>query len=158
VAYVDIDVHHGDGVFYAFESDPELIIADIHEDGRFLYPGTGRADETGKGAAAGTKLNIPLEPGAGDAEFMQAWPRVIAHLRRFEPEVFLFQCGADGLQGDPLAHLTYTAEVHTHATRSLCELARGTAQGRIMAFGGGGYNGRNLAQAWNNVLREMVTR
>jgi acetoin utilization protein AcuC len=156
VGYVDIDVHHGDGVYYAFEADPELIIADIHENGHFLYPGTGYADEIGKGDAEGTKLNIPLDPGAGDAEFMRAWPRVVAHLRRFKPEFYLFQCGADGLQGDPLAHLNYSAAVHAHAARSLCGLARETAKGRIMAFGGGGYNGRNLAAAWNTVLRELV--
>ena len=70
VAYVDIDAHHGDGVFYAFEGDADLIFADIHEDGRFLYPGTGAATETGKGVARGTKLNIPLPPEAGDTEFL----------------------------------------------------------------------------------------
>ena len=64
IAYVDIDAHHGDGVFYAFEDDPELVFADIHEDGRYLYPGTGHVTETGAGAARGTKLNLPLLPGA----------------------------------------------------------------------------------------------
>ncbi len=62
---MDIDAHHGDGVFYAFEADPRVIFADLHEDGQYLYPGTGSAEETGSGAAAGTKLNIPLPPGAG---------------------------------------------------------------------------------------------
>ena len=66
IAYVDIDAHHGDGMFYAFEADPDLIIADIHEDGRALFPGTGHKNETGKGAAEGTKLNIPLRPRMGD--------------------------------------------------------------------------------------------
>jgi hypothetical protein len=65
IAYVDIDAHHGDGVYYAFDDDPELIFADIHEDGRDLYPGTGAAEETGRGTATGTKLNVPLPPGAG---------------------------------------------------------------------------------------------
>ena len=123
VAYVDIDVHHGDGVFYAYEDDPDLIFADIHEDGRYLYPGTGHAHETGQGAAKGTKLNIPLAPGAGDRDFLEAWPRVVAHLRKFEPQFVLFQCGADGLDGDPLAHLTYTPQVHAHAARSLVHFA-----------------------------------
>ena len=67
IAYVDIDAHHGDGVFYGFEDDPDLIFADIHEDGRYLYPGTGAAEETGTGRARGTKLNIPMAPGADDA-------------------------------------------------------------------------------------------
>jgi len=67
VAYVDIDAHHGDGVFYAFEDDARVVFADLHEDGRYLYPGTGAAGETGRGAAAGMKLNVPLPPGADDA-------------------------------------------------------------------------------------------
>ena len=157
VAYIDIDVHHGDGVFYAYEDDPDLIFADIHEDGRYLYPGTGHASETGKGAAKGTKLNIPLAPGAGDREFLEAWPRVVAHLRKFAPQFVVFQCGADGLDGDPLAHLTYTPQVHAHAARSLVHLADQYCAGRLMAFGGGGYDRSNLAKAWSNVLRELAT-
>jgi acetoin utilization protein AcuC len=156
VAYVDIDVHHGDGVFYAYEDDPDLIFADIHEDGRFLYPGTGHAHESGTGKARGTKLNIPLAPGAGDHTFTEAWTRVVAHLRAFQPQFFLFQCGADGLEGDPLAHLRYSPQVHAHAARSLCHLADEHAAGRLMAFGGGGYNRNNLARAWCSVLRELV--
>ena len=157
VAYVDIDVHHGDGVFYAYEDDSELIFADIHEDGLFLYPGTGHAHETGTGKARGTKLNIPLAPGAGDHAFSEAWPRVVAHLREFQPQFFLFQCGADGLDGDPLAHLRYSPQVHAQAARSLCHLADEYAAGRLMAFGGGGYNRGNLAKAWCSVLREFVS-
>jgi acetoin utilization protein AcuC len=157
VAYVDIDVHHGDGLFYAYERDPELIIADIHEDGRFLYPGTGHAHETGTGKATGTKINIPLAPGAGDHAFSEAWARVVAHLREFQPQFFLFQCGADGLEGDPLAHLHYSPQVHAQAARSLCHLADEYAAGRLMVFGGGGYNRSNLARAWCSVLRELVS-
>jgi acetoin utilization protein AcuC len=156
VAYVDIDVHHGDGVFYAYESDPDLIFADVHEDGRFLYPGSGHAHETGEGRGKGTKLNIPLPPGAGDREFLEAWPRVVAHLREQRPEFFVFQCGADGLDGDPLGHLRYSAQAHAHATRSLCQLADAFCGGRIMVFGGGGYDRGNLARAWCTVLGELV--
>ena len=108
IAYVDIDVHHGDGLYYPYEEDPDLIYADIHQDGRTLYPGTGHAHETGKGAAKGTKLNIPLLPGMGDKEFFEVWEAVEAHLRKFKPEFILFQCGADSLAGDPLAMLQYT--------------------------------------------------
>jgi acetoin utilization protein AcuC len=72
VVYVDIDAHHGDGVFYGFEDDPRALFADIHEDGRYLYPGTGHREETGRGPAAGTKLNIPVPPGADDETFYEA--------------------------------------------------------------------------------------
>lgn len=156
IAYVDIDVHHGDGLYYSYEDDPDLIYADIHQDGRSIYPGTGYAHETGKDAARGTKLNIPLLPGMGDKEFFAAWPRVEEHLRTFRPEFILFQCGADSLAGDPLAALQYTPAAHAHAAQRLCALANEMAGGRIMGFGGGGYNRNNLAAAWCAVLDEFI--
>jgi acetoin utilization protein AcuC len=156
LAYVDIDVHHGDGVFYAFEDDPDLGFADIHQDGRTLYPGTGHITETGKGDATGTKLNLPLWPGADDANFANTWAQVEAYVEAFEPEMILFQCGADGLAGDPLAALCYTAASHAHAARSLCTLADRHAQGRLLAMGGGGYNRDNLAQAWVAVVEALL--
>ncbi|HXV09512.1 MAG TPA: hypothetical protein VD839_01775 [Burkholderiales bacterium] len=156
IGYVDIDVHHGDGLFYPYEEDPDLIYADIHQDGRTLYPGTGYAHETGKGAAKGTKLNIPLLPGMGDREFMEAWERVEEHLRCFKPEFMVFQCGADSLAGDPLAMLQYTAAAHGHAAKRLCVLAGEFSRGRIMGLGGGGYNRANLAAAWCAVLDQFI--
>jgi acetoin utilization protein AcuC len=156
VAYVDIDVHHGDGLYYPYEDDPDFIYADIHEDGRFLYPGTGHDYERGKGEGEGLKLNLPLEPGAGDKAFLAAWEHVVSHLRQHKPEIILFQCGADSLAGDPLAHLQYTPAAHAHAARSLCGLANEMCGGRIMGFGGGGYNRGNLAAAWCAVLDEFV--
>ena len=156
VAYVDIDVHHGDGIFYSYEADPDLVFADIHEDGRYLYPGTGFAEETGRGDAEGTKLNLPLPPGAGDNDFLAAWERVIDHLRRHKPEFVILQAGADSLAGDPLAHLALSPAAHAHATRTLIDLAEDTARGRLMVFGGGGYDLGNLATAWTGVLAELV--
>ncbi len=156
IAYVDIDVHHGDGVFYEFEDDPGLIVADIHEDGAFLYPGTGFADETGRGEARGTKLNLPLARGAGDAEFFRAWEAVERFLDRHAPELVILQCGADGLAGDPLADLRYTPAAHTQAVRRLVALAERHAQGRLMVFGGGGYSLENLSMAWCAVLEALA--
>lgn len=157
VAYVDIDAHHGDGVFYGFEADPDLIIADIHEDGRFLYPGTGFAEETGKGKAKGTKLNIPMPPGAGDSEFDVAWARVVSHIDNAAPEFIIFQCGADSLAGDPITHLRYTEAAHARAAADLCELADRHCSGRIIATGGGGYNLHNLARAWTRVVESFAS-
>jgi acetoin utilization protein AcuC len=156
IAYVDIDVHHGDGVFYPFERDPDLIVADIHEDGRMLYPGTGHADETGRDLAIGTKLNVPLAPGAGDGEFFAAWEQALAHLERHAPEMVLLQCGADAMAGDPLADLRYTTAAYARAARDLRRLAERRCGGRMMTFGGGGYALGNLAAAWSAVLRELV--
>ena len=156
IAYVDIDAHHGDGVFYGFEEDPDLVFADIHEDGRYLYPGTGHADETGRGRAKDTKLNIPLPPGADDAEFHRAWQRVEAYIEARAPEFILLQCGADSLAGDPITNLAWTEEAHAHAAARLCRLADKHCAGRIIGTGGGGYNRRNLARAWTRVVQSFV--
>jgi acetoin utilization protein AcuC len=152
IAYVDIDAHHGDGMFYAFEEDGDLVFADIHEDGRDLYPGTGARSESGRGAAVGTKLNLPLAPGAEDAAFLSAWAEVEAHLARFPSDFILFQCGADSLAGDPITHLRFTEAAHAHAARRLCAIADAQGHGRVLGMGGGGYNRRNLARAWTAVV------
>lgn len=157
LAYVDIDAHHGDGVFYSFEQDPDLFIADLHEDGRVLYPGTGRRDETGQGSARGTKLNIPLPPFADDRLFQRLWPRVERFVERAEPEFILFQCGADSLAGDPITHLQLSSAAHAQAARSLCAIAERCCNGRLLALGGGGYNRANLAAAWTAVVSEFVS-
>lgn len=156
VAYVDIDVHHGDGLYYPYEEDADLVYADIHEDGHYLYPGTGHDYERGRGPGEGLKLNLPMQPGWGDEEFYGAWERVEDHLRQHNPEFIVFQCGADSLAGDPLAHLQYTPKAHAHAARRLCALANELCGGRIMGFGGGGYNRANLAAAWCAVLEEFI--
>jgi acetoin utilization protein AcuC len=156
IAYVDIDAHHGDGVFYAFEDDPQLIFADLHEDGRYLYPGTGALEETGRGVAQGTKLNIPMAPEADDAAFLAAWEQVERFLEAHSPEFILLQCGADSIAGDPITHLQYTPAAHRHAAARLCRLADRCCDGRLLAMGGGGYNRDNLARAWTAVVEALV--
>lgn len=156
VAYVDIDAHHGDGVFYAFESDPGVIVADIHEDGRTLYPGTGSADETGKGAARGTKLNLPVPAGADDAAFAAIWPQLLAFVEAARPQFVILQCGADSIAGDPITHLAFSSASHARAARELGALADRLGHGRLLALGGGGYNRENLATAWNDVVEALV--
>jgi acetoin utilization protein AcuC len=157
IAYVDIDAHHGDGVFYAFESDPDLIFADIHEDGRYLYPGTGAVEETGKGKAKGTKLNVPLPPFANDAHFHRVWPTIEAFIRQSKPELIILQAGADSIQGDPITHMAFTPAVHEYAANRLNKLADELCDGRFIALGGGGYNRSNLALGWNGVVKAMLS-
>ena len=156
IAYVDIDAHHGDGVFYSFEEDPDLIFADLHEDGRYLYPGTGTEAETGRGTARGTKLNIPMPPQADDAAFFTAWERVEAFIDAGRPEFILFQCGADSIAGDPITHLRYSPAAHRHAAQRLRLLAGRHCAGRLLVMGGGGYNRGNLALAWTAIVQALL--
>jgi len=155
VAYVDIDAHHGDGVYYSFEDEPRLVFADLHQDGRTLYPGTGFAAESGTGAAKGTKLNIPMPPGADDEAFLQAWPRVEALIGEYPPEVILFQCGADSIAGDPITQMRYSPKAHAHAATRLRALADVHCEGRLLAMGGGGYDLSNLARGWCEVVAAL---
>ncbi len=156
ILYVDIDVHHGDGVFYSYESDPEVFIFDAHEDGRFLFPGTGFATETGDGSAKGTKVNIPLAPGSGDAELASKLPRLEEFARNLKPEFIIFQCGADGLRGDPIAGLDYTPAAHWQVGVLLHRLSHELCSGRLVALGGGGYVPQNCADAWVSVVESFV--
>ena len=98
-----------------------------------------------------------MAPGAGDREFFMAWEQAEKFLRRFKPEFILFQCGADSLAGDPLAHLRYSPAAHAHAARRLKRIAGEYCDGRLIAFGGGGYNRKNLALAWCAVLKELAS-
>ncbi|HYM34498.1 MAG TPA: hypothetical protein VET48_03825, partial [Steroidobacteraceae bacterium] len=123
IAYVDIDAHHGDGVYYSFADDPLLFLADLHEDGATLYPGTGAAHETGIGAAVGTKLNLPLPAGADDRLFEMAWSRALKHIETAEPDFIILQCGADSIAGDPITHLQFSPQAHARAAHDLCALA-----------------------------------
>jgi len=155
VLYVDIDAHHGDGVYYSFEDDPKVFIGDLHEDGRFLYPGTGEEREVGSGAAKGTKLNIELQPGAGDEVFLKAFGRVLELAEKAKPELVILQCGADSLGGDPLAHLELTAAAHGYAAAKLAEISHRFSDGRLLALGGGGYNPVGASEAWLKVLNAL---
>ncbi len=156
VAYIDIDAHHGDGVFYSFEDDPRLIFVDLHEDGQFLYPGTGAINETGKGDAVGKKLNIPMPPNANDELFFKMWPHVEKFLEKHQPEFILFQCGADSIKDDPLTHLAYSEKAHAFAAKRLCKIADQYCDGKILAMGGGGYNHDNIAKTWTAVVSALA--
>jgi acetoin utilization protein AcuC len=156
ILYVDIDAHHGDGVFYNYESDTQVFVVDFHEDGKFLYPGTGDVDETGTGPGQGTMMNFPMQMQAQDDDFAQQWSVAELFIRSIEPEFIIFQCGADSMQGDPITHMEYSVESYRLAAQSLCQIADEFCQGRILALGGGGYNLDNISQAWPAVVRVFL--
>ncbi len=156
IAYVDIDAHHGDGVYYSYETDPDLFIADLHEDGHFLYPGTGAVNEIGLENAAGTKLNIPMPMGADDLIFDEVWKSAKNFIADANPEFILLQCGVDSMQGDPITHMAYSSRVHARVASDLCQLADQHCDGRLLALGGGGYNLENIATGWCAVIQAML--
>lgn len=155
VLYFDIDAHHADGVYYGFQDDPDLRFVDVHEDGRYLYPGTGDATETGLGPAQGCKLNIPLPPGADDEHFFKHWPEIEQFLEAEQPEFIILQCGADSVAGDPLTHMQFSSRVHRHVASYLRSFAEARCQGRILALGGGGYNRAHTATTWIETLTAL---
>lgn len=157
ICYVDIDAHHGDGVYYEFEKDPFVFIGDIHEDGHYLYPGTGNELETGKGEAKGTKLNIPLKPNSNDKDFIDSFIRIEEFIDNIaKPELIILQCGADGIAGDPLTHLQYSSKAYAYAAEKLHYLSHKYCNGRIIALGGGGYNQINITDAWTEIVLSFV--
>ena len=151
VAYVDLDVHHGDGVMYGFYRSGRLLDIDFHQDGRTLFPGTGHVAETGEGDGAGLKVNVPLPPGAGDEALVPLARRILPPmLREFRPDLLVVQHGVDGHWGDPLAQLQYTPAGYEQVDRLLIELAPEFGD-RTVVTGGGGYHpasvSRTLARA-----------
>jgi len=156
VLYVDIDVHHGDGVFYPFEYDRNVFIFDVHEDGRFLYPGTGKEIETGEGRAVGTKVNVPLLPGEGDERLKEILPVLEEFAVKAAPDFIILQSGADGIAGDPIGGLSFSVGLHSRVTELLHQAAHKQCGGRLVALGGGGYDPVNCAKAWTAVVRELA--
>lgn len=140
VAYVDLDVHHGDGVQVAFWDDPRVLTVSLHEHPRTLFPGTGWAEETGGDAAPGTAVNLPLPAGSSDEEWLRALHAVVPELLAdFRPEVLVSQHGADTHFEDPLAHLTLSVDAQRLGAEACHGWAHEFADGRWLALGGGGY-------------------
>ena len=141
VLYVDLDVHHGDGVQAIHWSDPGVLTVSVHETGRYLFPGTGGVGELGEGTAAGTSVNVPLEPETGEGAWLAAVQVLLPELAAaFGPDLIVSQHGADSHAWDPLAHLRVTTTAMGEAARLVDRLAHGSAGGRWLATGGGGYD------------------
>ncbi|MEO8475569.1 MAG: acetoin utilization protein AcuC [Actinomycetota bacterium] len=160
VAYVDVDVHHGDGVQACFWNDPRVLTVSIHEYAPELgfFPGTGGLEERGGPRARGSAVNVPLPPGTADEAWLDAFRIVIPPVvRRFRPDVLVTQLGCDTHVGDPLAHLRLTTRVYQEVAAELHGLAHELSGGRWVATGGGGYQwARVVPRAWTISFAEMA--
>jgi acetoin utilization protein AcuC len=140
VAYVDVDVHHGDGVERIFWDDPRVLTISVHETGRALFPGTGWPADVGGADAEGSAVNVALPPGLSDAGWLRAIHAVVTPLvRAFRPDALVTQHGCDTHAEDPLAHFAVTVDAQRAAAESLHRLAHEVCEGRWVALGGGGY-------------------
>jgi acetoin utilization protein AcuC len=150
VLYVDLDTHHGDGVEAVFFGDPDVLTVSFHESGRYLFPGTGFIPDLGEGAAAGSAVNVPLEPYTGETAWLACVRSLVPALAAaFGPDLIVSQHGADTHAWDPLAHLRVTTTAMGAAARLVDDLAHRWAGGRWLATGGGGYDAyRVVPRAW----------
>ncbi|MCU1693651.1 MAG: Histone deacetylase, partial [Frankiales bacterium] len=158
VAYVDVDVHHGDGVEAAFYDDPRVLTISLHESGRTLFPGTGWPDQVGTDEALGSNINVALPAGTGDAGWLRAFTAVVPPaLRAFAPQVLLTQHGCDTHALDPLAHLLCSVDGQRTTYRLLHELAHELCGGKWVVTGGGGYEPVQVVpRAWTHLLAEVA--
>jgi acetoin utilization protein AcuC len=144
VAYIDIDAHHGDGVQAAFYETDQVLTISMHEDGHFLFPGTGFVEETGSGAGLGYSVNLPLFPGTDDQTFVWAFEEVVPPLvEAYKPDVIVTQLGVDSFATDPLTNLALTTHGYCKAVERMKSFGL-----PWVALGGGGYDLSNVARAW----------
>jgi acetoin utilization protein AcuC len=158
IAYVDVDVHHGDGVQTIFWDDPRVMTISIHESPETLFPGTGWPADIGGPAALGTAVNVALPAGTGDQGFLRALHALVPDLlEAFDPQVLVTQQGVDSHVEDPLAHLTMSIDGQRMSYEALHRWAHRYADGRWLAVGGGGYALVDVVpRAWAHLIAEAT--
>ncbi|WP_280356454.1 acetoin utilization protein AcuC [Nocardia otitidiscaviarum] len=160
IAYLDVDVHHGDGVQRAFYDDPRVLTVSIHQHPATLWPNTGWSEETGAGKAEGTAVNLAIMPGTRDALWLRGFHAVVpGALAAFRPQIVVSQCGVDTHREDPLADLELSVDGQRAAFLAMRDLADRYAEGRWLAIGGGGYGLiRVVPRAWTHLLAAALDR
>jgi len=157
VAYVDIDVHHGDGVQAAFYGSARVLTISLHEHPATAFPGTGLPSETGGPGARGSAVNVALPAGTGDAGWLRAFDAVVPPLlRAFRPQILVSQHGCDSHWLDPMAGLRLSIDAQRIAHAAIHQLAHEAAGGRWLLTGGGGYVLDVVPRTWAHLLAEAA--
>lgn len=158
IAYIDVDVHHGDGVQAIFYDDPRVLTMSIHESPRTLFPGTGFPYESGGSGAPGSAVNIALPAGTGDQGWLRAFHAVVPQvLEVFRPQIIISQHGCDSHAEDPLAHLALSIDGQRMSYEAIHTWAHRFADGRWIAVGGGGYEWVDVVpRAWTHLIAEAA--
>lgn len=149
IAYIDTDLHHGDGTQALAYNDPEILTISYHESGRWLYPGTGFSNEIGKSDAKGTSVNLPLMPYTYDKMYVEAFDQFVPTiLNTFDPDFIVWQAGVDGHVADHLGHLLLTTNTYQKLGEKIRDFADHYCEGRLIVAGGGGYSPYSIARSW----------
>ena len=157
IAYVDIDCHHGDGVQWLFYDDPNVLTISYHQDGRFLFPGTGFINETGEGEGNGYSINFPLIPGTNNKSFIKLFRKTVPKLlEAYEPDILITQLGVDTYFDDPLTQMGFSLSIYKDIAQTMKTCAKEYCQDKWVAFGGGGYLISVVPRAWSIFLARML--
>jgi acetoin utilization protein AcuC len=144
IAYIDVDVHHGDGVQDAFYESDQVLTISLHESGETLFPGTGFETEIGTGTGKGFNINVPFRAGTDDEIYLATFDAIVPPLvRSFRPDMILAQVGGDTHRDDRFAHLNLTSNGYKEVVGKINDLSP-----KILAMGGGGYNVYKTAGLW----------
>ena len=155
---VDLDVHHANGTQEIYYDDSTVLNISFHQDGRTLYPGTGRMEKTGTGNGEGYTVNMPLPPGTGNHSYLKAFDEIVPSLlKQFKPEVIIYQCGVDTHHLDPMADLCLTHQVYHRLAREMNELASKSCNKLLVLFGGG-YNSHESVISYYNIMCGLLNR
>ncbi|MFX1573947.1 MAG: acetoin utilization protein AcuC [Promethearchaeota archaeon] len=157
IAYLDIDCHHGDGVQWLFYDDPNVLTISFHQDGRFLFPGSGFINENGEGEGKGYSINFPLLPGTDNKNFINLFRKTVPKLlEAYSPDILFTQLGVDTYFNDPLTEMGLSIAVYKDIAQTIKTSAREFCQNRWVAFGGGGYLVSVVPRAWTLFLAKML--
>ncbi len=157
IAYLDIDCHHGDGVQWLFYDDPKVLTISYHQDGRFLFPGTGSVSEIGEGEGKGFSINFPLLPGTYNKSFINLFRKTAPKLlEAYAPDILITQLGVDTYFDDPLTQMGFSLAVYRDIAQTMKTAARGYCQDKWLALGGGGYLMTVVPRAWTIFLARML--